>query len=106
LGKAHPETLTNIGIDTTKLDTAATLSDEMAELLATANGDKAEQNESKMIRDKAYTHMKELVDEIREAGKYVFWKDETSIINITTKENDYTPCELHELPLKVININE
>jgi hypothetical protein len=32
----------------------------MANLLAEANG------------DKAYTHMKVLVDEIREAGKYVF----------------------------------
>jgi hypothetical protein len=76
LGKANPEPLNAIGFDATKLDTASTKSDEMAELLATANGDKAEQNESKLIRDKAYTHLKELVDEIREAGKYVFWKDE------------------------------
>jgi len=76
LGKANQEPLTAIGFDASKLDTAGTKSDEMAELLATANGDKAEQNESKMIRDKAYTHLKELVDEIREAGKYIFWKDE------------------------------
>lgn len=76
LGKANPEPLTVIGIEITKLDNAGTKSDEMAELLATANGDKAEQNESKLIRDKAYTHLKELVDETREAGKYVFWKDE------------------------------
>jgi hypothetical protein len=26
----------------------------------------------KIIRDKAYTHLKMLVDEVREAGKYVF----------------------------------
>ncbi|MEQ8471570.1 MAG: hypothetical protein RIC35_10305 [Marinoscillum sp.] len=26
-------------------------------------------------RDKAYTFLKRAVDEIREAGKYVFWKD-------------------------------
>jgi hypothetical protein len=31
-----------------------------------------EQNAYKIIRDKAYAHLKELVDEIREAGKYVF----------------------------------
>ena len=47
----------------------------MAVLPATANGDKAEPNNSKTIRDKAYTHLKALVDEIREAGKYVFWRN-------------------------------
>jgi len=76
LGKANPEPLAAIGFDATKLETAAQTADAMADLLATANGDKAEHNESKMIRDKAYTHLKELVDEVREAGKYVFWKDE------------------------------
>ncbi|WP_346862443.1 hypothetical protein [uncultured Draconibacterium sp.] len=44
-------------------------------MLAEANGDKADPNESKIIRDKAYTHMKVLVDEIRLAGKYVFRKN-------------------------------
>ena len=44
-------------------------------MLAEANGDKADPNESKIIRDKAYTYMKSLVDEIREAGKYVFRKN-------------------------------
>jgi hypothetical protein len=47
----------------------------MADLLATANGDKAEQNASKVTRDRAYTHLKALVDEIRGAGKYLFWKN-------------------------------
>jgi len=72
LGKANSEALTAIGFDLAQLDAAATAADEMADLLATANGDKAEQNESKTIRDKAYTYMKALVDDIREAGKYVF----------------------------------
>lgn len=79
MGKANPEPLTSIGFDATKPDTAAPRSDEMAELLATANSDKAEQNESKLIRDKAYTHFKELVDEIREAGKYVFRNDKNRL---------------------------
>ncbi|MBS2099871.1 hypothetical protein KEM10_16395 [Carboxylicivirga linearis] len=42
---------------------------------AEANDNKADSNESKIIRDKAYTYMKNLVDEIREAGKYVFRKN-------------------------------
>ena len=48
--------------------TAFTSTNEMADLPDTANSDKAKQNESKTIRDKAYTHLKELVDEVREAG--------------------------------------
>jgi hypothetical protein len=97
LGKANPEPLSAIGFEVTKLDAAAVKADEMADLLATANGDKAEQNESKLTRDKAYTYLKELVDEIREAGKYVFWKDEIRYRGYTSeywrkqnrsKEND------------------
>jgi hypothetical protein len=72
LGIENPEPLKAIGFDLTQLDLAATQADEMADLLAEANGDKADQNQSKVIRDKAYTHLKELVDEIRDAGKYVF----------------------------------
>lgn len=75
LGRENPDPLTAIGFDLTQLDRAATRADELADLLAEANGDKADPNESKIIRDKAYAYMKALVDEIREAGKYVFRKD-------------------------------
>lgn len=75
LGKANPEPLASISFDLVQLDLAATRADEMADLLAEANGDKADHNESKEIRDRAYTHLKELVDEIRDAGKYVFRSD-------------------------------
>jgi hypothetical protein len=79
LGRENPEPLTAIGFDLTQLDMAATRADELADLLAEANGDKADPNESKIIRDKAYTQMKSLVDEIREAGKYVFRKDKNRL---------------------------
>ncbi|MFV0267234.1 MAG: hypothetical protein ACK5HT_08865 [Draconibacterium sp.] len=75
LGGAYPDPLTAIGFDLDQLDVAATRADELADLLAEANGDKADPNQSKLIRDKAYTHLKALVDEIREAGKYVFRND-------------------------------
>jgi hypothetical protein len=75
LGRENPDPLTTIGFDLAQLDLAATRADELADLLAEANGDKADQNNSKVIRDKAYTYLKALVDEIREAGKYVFRKD-------------------------------
>ena len=75
LGRENPDPLTAIGFDLATLDVAATRADELADLLAEANGDKSDFNESKVIRDKAYTHLKVLVDEIREAGKYVFRND-------------------------------
>ena len=75
LGRENADPLTAINYDMAKLENAATLADEMAEVLATANGDKAEQNESKLTRDRGYTHLKELVDEVREAGKYLFWRN-------------------------------
>lgn len=84
LGKENPDQLSIVGFDLTELDTAATKADELADLLARANGDRAEQNDSKIIRDKAYTHLKELVDEIRETGKYVFRKDKTRFKGYTS----------------------
>ncbi|SHF94614.1 hypothetical protein SAMN05444274_11453 [Mariniphaga anaerophila] len=79
LGREYPAPLTAIGFDLAQLDLAATRADELADLLAEANGDKSDPNYSKTIRDKAYTHLKALVDEIREAGKYVFRKDKNRL---------------------------
>jgi len=76
LGKANPEPLLAISFDETQLDAAAETSEQMAVLLANANGDKLTNNDLRLLRDKAYTHMKEAVDEIRRCGQYVFWKDE------------------------------
>ncbi|WP_340113601.1 hypothetical protein [Maribellus mangrovi] len=79
LARENQDPLTDIGFDLSQLDLAATRADELADLLAEANGDKADPNASKVTRDKAYTHMKVLVDEIREAGKYVFRKDKNRL---------------------------
>jgi len=75
LGKANLPLLTAIAFDATKLDTAETMSSDMSALLAAMNGERAENNSAKTTRDKAFTLLKNAVDEIREAGKYVFWKD-------------------------------
>ena len=79
LGKANLPLLEAINLDTAKLDTAETMSNEMSTLLATMNGERTSNNAAKVIRDKAYTYLKASVDEIREAGKYVFWKDKTRL---------------------------
>ncbi len=76
LGKANPDPLKAIGMDLTEVDRAATVSDEMADLLARANGDRSSENEYKTIRDKAYTYLKDAVDQVRECGKFLFWRDD------------------------------
>lgn len=83
LGRQNLTQLLAVGIDEAKLAEAATLSNNLAPLLARANGDIAEQSQSKTIRDKAYTHLKQLADEIYAAGKFLFWKDEQRIKGYT-----------------------
>jgi len=51
------------------------LSAELADLLAAANGERHAPNEDKIVRNQAYTLLKEEVDELREFGKFLFWKD-------------------------------
>lgn len=62
-----------IDLNQLQLVTTVTTSEEMASLLATSNWDKVEQNVTKVISDKAFAPMKKQVDEIRAAGKFLFW---------------------------------
>lgn len=75
LGKANIKLLEAINFNTALLDEAADKSDAMADLLGRANGDRLSENESKIMRDRMYTLLKQTVDEIRDCGKYVFWRD-------------------------------
>lgn len=85
LGKTNPEPLTLINFDGSRLDRAATLADEMAVILAAANGDKQRDSEAKTIRDRAYTYLKEVMDEVRQTGKYVFWQNHDRYIGYTSR---------------------
>ena len=76
LGQANLEPLVAINFDMSFLDQAAPTADEMATILAAATGDRIDTSESKKIRDQAYTHLKEVVDEVYNYGKYVFWQDD------------------------------
>jgi hypothetical protein len=76
LGKANPEPLTRINVAMGLFDLAETTSAEMADLLAKSNGARLTDSKPKITRDKAYTYMKEAVDEIRRNGQYVFWRNE------------------------------
>lgn len=76
LGKTNFDLLTAIGLDMTVLDTAADKANEMASLYAEVTGDRIEYNAAKKIRDKAFTYLKQAVDEIYRFGQYVFWRND------------------------------
>lgn len=75
VGKANTDELKKIKLDLSLLDKAATQAEELAELLAKVNGSVEENTRAKRIRDAAFAHLKEAVDEVRDAGKYAFRKN-------------------------------
>ena len=79
LGKANPEPLTAINKDLAELDRAAQTANEMAELMGDVSGERKSSRAARVIRDKAYTYLKEAVDEVRACGQYVFWKNESRL---------------------------
>ena len=75
IGRENLAPLTAVGFDAAKLEKAAILSKDLGALKADATVDKAAVQAQKLIRDQAYTHLKEAVDAIRECGQFVFWQD-------------------------------
>ncbi|TVZ37840.1 hypothetical protein P886_2186 [Alteromonadaceae bacterium 2753L.S.0a.02] len=51
---------------------ANAVANAMSVLLALANGDTLEGNDGRKLRDQAVTYLKQIVDELRACGKYVF----------------------------------
>ncbi|MBN2529610.1 MAG: hypothetical protein JXR76_24690 [Deltaproteobacteria bacterium] len=75
LGRTFATPLNTINFDFTLLDKADETCEELSPLLAVANGESMLDNDTKLNRDRAYTYLKEAVDEIREFGRYVFWRN-------------------------------
>jgi hypothetical protein len=75
LGRTYPEPLQKVKFDMTLLNQAETTRTALSSLLAVASGETSRDNTAKLNRDRAYTYLKEAVDEIREHGRYVFWRD-------------------------------
>lgn len=75
LGRANLSLLTAIGLSADLLDQASETADQMGALLGATNGERMANNEAMIIRDKAYTYLKQAMDEIRASGKYVFWRN-------------------------------
>ena len=61
------------------------MADHITGLLGAGNGQMYTDDESKLIRDKGYTLLKKVVDEIRDYGKFVFRKDTEYVKGYTSK---------------------
>lgn len=77
LGQANTDELAKINFDESRLNLAMTQAEQMADLLAQANGATQDNSQAKALRDAAFAHLKEAVDEVRETGKYVFRKNDS-----------------------------
>jgi hypothetical protein len=73
LGRHHPAPLQKLNLDPTLLDRAAATADTISTLLAQVNGERLEGNTARVVRDQAYTLLKEAVDEVRTCGQYALW---------------------------------
>ena len=79
LGRENPEPLAATNFDVTKLDLADATAAEMTDILARANGETIDVNSGRLLRDKAYTHLKKYVDEVRRYGRFVFRNDKNRL---------------------------
>lgn len=75
LGKENTAQLQKINFDMSQLDLAASMSAELRSLLGNATTARSYCSGSLKIRDQAYTHLKEVVDHVRQHGKYAFWRE-------------------------------
>ncbi len=75
LGREQESLLLAIAFDMAKLSHAADTSDRLANLLAEKESGR-DVNQHRVIRDKAYSLLKESVDEIYACGQYLFYKEE------------------------------
>ena len=88
-----------INFDMAKLDEAEQMVSAMSDLLGEAAAIK-EYIESKNIRDRFYTFLKQAVTKVRECGQYVFWRDTARVAGYASDylrshraDNDKTPPE-------------
>lgn len=72
LGKSNIDLLNRINADLTLLDRAAQLYAELSDIFARMVLDTSKNKTAKMLHNKTWTYLKVAMDEIYEAGRYVF----------------------------------
>jgi len=85
LGTQNTELVQAIKYDVAKFASANAMVSEMSGVLSTANGYLYRDDERKLIRDKTYTLLKAVVDEIRDYGRFAFRNDPALAKGYTSK---------------------
>lgn len=85
LGKDHISKLEAVGLDLKLLDKARASSFELGKLLVKVIGAQSDTNPKIELRNKAYTHLKEAVDEIRRHGQFAFWRKENRLSHYASR---------------------
>lgn len=85
LGRSNTNLLRAIGMDMKELELAESQITSLANLLGMVNGDKFEESRNKEMRDRAYTYLKRIVDEVRMTGKYVFRHDSEKVLGFASE---------------------
>lgn len=75
IGSKYHDLLENISFDFSQLKTIEKLADEVRETSSEYRVSFPEKDKIKTLRDKSYTYLKHLADEIKNAGKFVFAKN-------------------------------
>ena len=76
LAQRHTELLTTVAVDPLIVDEANNMFEKLRNLLGDINSEPEETEAKKLMVQKAYTYLWEAVDNIREFGQFVFWKDD------------------------------
>lgn len=78
IGREFPEPLNAISYEMSLLERASIAADNLSRTLADSNAENG-YNEALDIRNRAYAYLKLVVDEVRIAGKHLFWKNEEKL---------------------------
>jgi len=100
LGKDNAALLEAISFDISKFELSAEMADHMGTLLGEINGRMYFEDDLKLIRDKAYTLAKRVLDEICSYGKFVFRDKPEKVRSYASKYNrerkaEYRKKKLH-----------
>ena len=80
LGRDYADQLQATGLKPEDLDQCSQLADALSTLLAQVNGERLGTNAGKVLRDRAYTHLKFAVDEVRACGQFRFWNQDDRLV--------------------------
>lgn len=78
VGREFPDELATIGFDISQLEKTEEMAANLSNILSESRVGE-DYKETKDLRNRAFTYLKQIIDDIREAGQYLFWKDDVKL---------------------------